>query len=70
MKKSIAIIGEDEKCFIRFRAYLYESFGVGLMTDLNSDSRKIFKTIVKDYPINQDVIDTLANFKERNKRNK
>lgn len=49
---------------------MYESFGVGLMTELNGDidmARDIFKTIVKNNPINQDAIKILADFEERNR---
>lgn len=61
----------NSNCYIRYRAEIYESFGIGLMTELNGDigmARDIFKTIVKDNPINQDAINTLAEFEERNKR--
>jgi len=61
----------NSNCFIKFRAEVYESLGVGLMTELNGDidmARDILKTIVKDNPISQDAINTLAEFEERNKR--
>lgn len=60
----------NSNCFIRYRAEMYESFGVGLMTELNGDidmARDIFKTIVKNNPINQDAIKILADFEERNR---
>lgn len=61
----------NSNCFIKYRTDLYESIGVGLMTELNGEieiARNIFKTIVKDNPINQDAIDTLAEFEKRNKK--
>lgn len=60
----------NSNCFIRYRAEMYESFGVGLMTELNGNidmARDIFKTIVKNNPINQDAIKILADFEERNR---
>ena len=59
----------NNNCYIRFRADIYESFGVGLLTELSGEidaAEEIFKTILKDNPINEDAIETLAQFKERN----
>lgn len=61
----------NSHCFIKCRTDLYESLGVGLMTELNGEietARSIFKTIVKDNPINRDAINTLAEFEKRNKK--
>lgn len=59
----------NNNCFIRYRADIYESFGVGLLTELSGEigtAEEIFKAILKDNPINKDAIETLAEFKMRN----
>ena len=48
---------------------MYESFGVGLLTELSGEigtAEEIFKAILEDNPINRDAIETLAEFKKRN----
>lgn len=48
---------------------IYESFGVGLLTELSGKidtAEEIFKAILEDNPINRDAIETLAEFKKRN----
>lgn len=59
----------NNNCFIRYRADIYESFGVGLLTELSGEigmAEEIFKEILKENPINKDAIETLAEFKKRN----
>lgn len=56
-------------CFIRTREYLYEAFGVGLLTELSGDkelAKSIFETLLRDNPVNDDAIRTLEEFYERN----
>ena len=59
----------NNNCFIRYRADIYESFGVGLLTELSGKidtAEEIFKAILEDNPINRDAIEMLAEFKKRN----
>ena len=59
----------NNNCFVRYRADIYESFGVGLLTELSGKidtAEEIFKAILEDNPINRDAIETLAEFKKRN----
>ncbi len=59
----------NNNCFIRYREDIYESFGVGLLTELSGEigmAEHIFKEILKDYPINKDAHEIHAEFKKRN----
>ena len=59
----------SNNCFVRYHADIYESFGVGLLTELSGKidtAEEIFKAILEDNPINRDAIETLAEFKKRN----
>lgn len=56
-------------CFIRTKCNLYEAFGVGFMDEflgLKAYAKIIFETLVKENPINDDAIQTLADFYKRN----
>lgn len=56
-------------CFTRTRTDMYESLGVGLMEELNGNlemAHSILKTTVTDHPIEDDAINTLKEFEERN----
>lgn len=59
----------NNNCFIIRFTDMYESFGVGLLTELSGEigtAEEIFKAILEDNPINRDAIETLAEFKKRN----
>lgn len=59
----------NNNCYIRYRADIYESFGVGLLTELSGKidtAEEIFKAILEDNPINKNAIEALAEFKKRN----
>lgn len=56
-------------CFIRTRCNVYEAFGVGLMEEFlgNKEMAKdVFESLVEEYPIHDDAIQTLKEFYERN----